>query len=35
MRFTLRLRDFGELAALLDKLAALPNVMDARRLAAG
>ena len=33
MRFTLRLRDFGELVALLDKLAALPNVMDARRLA--
>ncbi|HEX7130161.1 MAG TPA: bifunctional (p)ppGpp synthetase/guanosine-3',5'-bis(diphosphate) 3'-pyrophosphohydrolase [Rhodanobacteraceae bacterium] len=33
MRFTLRLRDFGELAALLDKLAALPNVVDARRLA--
>jgi GTP pyrophosphokinase len=35
MRFTLRLRDFGELAALLGKLAALPNVLDARRLAAG
>jgi len=35
MRFTLRLRDFGELAALLDKLAGLSNVMDARRLAAG
>ena len=34
MRFTLRLRDFGELAALLGKLAALPNVVDARRLAA-
>lgn len=34
MRFTLRLRDFGELAALLDKVAALPNVVDARRLAA-
>jgi len=33
MRFTLRVRDFGELAALLDKLAALPNVIDARRLA--
>jgi GTP pyrophosphokinase len=33
MRFTLRLRDFGELAALLDKLGALPNVIDARRLA--
>ncbi|HET9835373.1 MAG TPA: bifunctional (p)ppGpp synthetase/guanosine-3',5'-bis(diphosphate) 3'-pyrophosphohydrolase [Rhodanobacteraceae bacterium] len=33
MRFTLRLRDFGELVALLGKLAALPNVMDARRLA--
>jgi GTP pyrophosphokinase len=35
MRFTLRLRDFGELAALLGSLAALPNVLDARRLAAG
>jgi GTP pyrophosphokinase len=34
MRFTVRLRDFGELAALLDNLAALPNVVDARRLAA-
>lgn len=33
MRFTVRLRDFGELAALLDKLVALPNVVDARRLA--
>lgn len=35
MRYTLRLRDFGELSALLAKLAALPNVIDARRLAAG
>ncbi len=35
MQFTLRLRDYGELSSLLMKLAALPNVIDARRLAAG
>lgn len=35
MRFTLRLRDYGELSALLLKLDALPNVTDVRRLAAG
>jgi len=35
MRYTLRLRDFGELSSLLAKLAALPNVIDARRLASG
>ncbi|HEY3519647.1 MAG TPA: bifunctional (p)ppGpp synthetase/guanosine-3',5'-bis(diphosphate) 3'-pyrophosphohydrolase [Rhodanobacteraceae bacterium] len=34
MRFTLRLRDFGELSALLARLSALPNVIDAHRLAA-
>ncbi|MEO6969121.1 MAG: bifunctional (p)ppGpp synthetase/guanosine-3',5'-bis(diphosphate) 3'-pyrophosphohydrolase [Rhodanobacteraceae bacterium] len=33
MRFTLRLRDFGELSSLLAKLSALSNVIDARRLA--
>jgi GTP pyrophosphokinase len=35
MQFTLRLRDFGELSALLAKLSALPNVTEARRLAGG
>ncbi|HET7931059.1 MAG TPA: RelA/SpoT family protein [Rhodanobacteraceae bacterium] len=35
MHFTLRLRDYGELSALLVKLGALPNVTDVRRLAAG
>ena len=35
MHFTLRLHDFGELSALLAKLSALPNVIEARRLAAG
>lgn len=35
MRFTLRVRDYEQLSALLVKLAALPNVLDARRLAAG
>jgi GTP pyrophosphokinase len=35
MRFTLRLHDYGELSALLTKLSALPNVIDARRLAGG
>ncbi|MGH8212491.1 MAG: RelA/SpoT family protein [Rhodanobacteraceae bacterium] len=34
MRFSLRLRDFGELSALLARLSALPNVIDAHRLAA-
>jgi GTP pyrophosphokinase len=34
MRFALRLRDFGELSALLGKLSGLPNVIDAHRLAA-
>jgi GTP pyrophosphokinase len=34
MRFVLRLRDFGELSALLARLMALPNVIDAHRLAA-
>ncbi len=33
MRFTLRLHDYGELSALLARLVALPNVIDARRLA--
>jgi GTP pyrophosphokinase len=35
MHFTLRLRDYGELSALLVKLGALPNITDVRRLAAG
>ncbi|HEX7348536.1 MAG TPA: bifunctional (p)ppGpp synthetase/guanosine-3',5'-bis(diphosphate) 3'-pyrophosphohydrolase [Rhodanobacteraceae bacterium] len=35
MHFTLRLHDFGELSALLTRLAALPNVVEARRLAGG
>jgi len=35
MHFTLRVRDYGELSSLLTRLAALPNVTDARRLAAG
>ncbi len=35
MRFTLRVHDFEQLAALLDKLAALPNVIDARRVGVG
>jgi len=34
MRFALRMRDFGELSALLAKLSGLPNVIDAHRLAA-
>ncbi|HEX7325805.1 MAG TPA: HD domain-containing protein [Rhodanobacteraceae bacterium] len=33
MRFTLRVRDFGELSALLARVAALANVTDVRRLA--
>ena len=32
MRFTLRVRDFEQLSGLLDRLAALPNVTDARRV---
>jgi GTP pyrophosphokinase len=35
MHFTLRVRDYGELSTLLTRLAALPNVTDARRLAGG
>jgi GTP pyrophosphokinase len=35
MRFTVRVRDFEQLSALLGKLEALPNVIDVRRLAAG
>ncbi|MGN6788831.1 MAG: RelA/SpoT family protein [Rhodanobacteraceae bacterium] len=35
MQFTLRVRDYGELSSLLVRLAALPNVIDARRLAGG
>jgi GTP pyrophosphokinase len=32
MRFTLRVRDFEQLSALLDRLVALPNIVDARRV---
>jgi GTP pyrophosphokinase len=32
MRFTLRVRDFEQLSALLGKLAALPNVVEVRRV---
>ena len=35
MQFTLRVRDYGELSSLLVRLTALPNVIDARRLAGG
>jgi GTP pyrophosphokinase len=35
MRYTLRVRDFEQLSALLDRLAALPNVVEARRVGAG
>ena len=35
MHFTLRLHDFAELSALLARLSAVPNITDARRLAAG
>ncbi|MBS0382807.1 MAG: bifunctional (p)ppGpp synthetase/guanosine-3',5'-bis(diphosphate) 3'-pyrophosphohydrolase [Proteobacteria bacterium] len=35
MHFTLRVHDYGELATLLARLSALPNVTDARRLAGG
>ena len=33
MRFVLRVRDFAQLSALLGKLAQLPNVLEARRVA--
>jgi GTP pyrophosphokinase len=32
MRFTLRVRDFGQLSELMARLSALPNVVDVRRL---
>ncbi|EQD61317.1 Amino acid-binding ACT domain protein [mine drainage metagenome] len=35
MRYSLRVRDFAQLGQLLARLAALPNVREARRLAAG
>jgi GTP pyrophosphokinase len=35
MRYTLRVRDFEQLSALLDRLSALPNVVEARRIGAG
>jgi GTP pyrophosphokinase len=35
MRYTLRVRDFEQLSALLDRLAALPNVVEARRVGSG
>lgn len=35
MRFTLRLRDFEQLSTLLGKLAALPNVVEVRRVGGG
>jgi GTP pyrophosphokinase len=35
MRYTLRVRDFEQLSGLLDRLAALPNVVEARRVGAG
>jgi GTP pyrophosphokinase len=35
MHYTLRLHDYAELSLLLTRLTALPNVTDARRLAAG
>ncbi|HEV2620689.1 MAG TPA: bifunctional (p)ppGpp synthetase/guanosine-3',5'-bis(diphosphate) 3'-pyrophosphohydrolase [Frateuria sp.] len=34
MRFTLRVRDFEQLSALLGRLVALPNVVEARRVSA-
>ncbi|WP_082190161.1 RelA/SpoT family protein [Frateuria defendens] len=34
MRFTLRVRDFEQLSGLLDKLQALPNVTEAKRVSA-
>ena len=33
MNFALRVTDYGQLSGLLDKLTAVPNVMEARRLA--
>ena len=33
MRFVLRVRDFAQLSGLLGKLAQLPNVLEARRVA--
>ena len=35
VRFTLRVQDFEQLSTLLGKLGALPNVVDARRIAGG
>jgi hypothetical protein len=35
MHFALRVRDYGELSALLAKLGAVANVTDVRRLAGG
>ncbi|GAA0704737.1 bifunctional (p)ppGpp synthetase/guanosine-3',5'-bis(diphosphate) 3'-pyrophosphohydrolase [Dyella marensis] len=35
MRFTLRVRDFEQLSTLLARVAALPNVADARRVGGG
>ena len=35
MHFTLRVHDYGELSALLARLSAVPNVIEARRLASG
>jgi GTP pyrophosphokinase len=35
MHYTLRVRDFEQLSTLLDRLAALPNVVEARRVGAG
>jgi GTP pyrophosphokinase len=34
MRFTLRVRDYEQLSTLLDRLVALPNIVDARRIGA-
>ena len=34
MRYSLRVRDFAQLGQLLARLSALPNVREARRLAA-
>src|SRR5690606_34333250 len=33
MNFALRVNDFGQLSALIDRLLAVPNVIEARRLA--
>jgi GTP pyrophosphokinase len=35
MRFTLRVRDFEQLSTLLARVAALPNVVDAKRIGGG